>query len=312
MSHSQPKAKYDTPWKIILDNYFEDFMAYCWPQKYTEIDWSKRCRKLDKELSQITRDSTIGNRVLDKLIEIHRKDGQVACILLHLEVQGNFDSDFAERMFIYRYRLRDLYPNPIASLAILIDKNKKWRPGIFREELWDSSLEMRFPIIKIIDYKNRQEELEASSNPFAQVILAQLTALEKQQPNDRYNSKFALIKNLYKQKWQKSDIIKLMTFIDWVIALPEELEQKCREAIHALEEENKVKYITSFERLSREEGVEEGIHPGRMLLIRLLEHKFKTIPKNYKEQIEHASPNNLLQWGEKVLDCEALEEIFES
>ncbi len=82
-----------------------------------------------------------------------------------------------ERMFTYRYRLRDSHKKPIASLAILIDSNPEWRPGFYKEELWGSSMEMRFPIIKLIDYQSRIKELEASTNPFSSVILAQLATL---------------------------------------------------------------------------------------------------------------------------------------
>jgi len=321
MSQGQPKSEYDTPWKIIIDTYFEDFMAYCWPQKYIEIDWTKGYELLDKELSKIIKGSVTGNKILDKLIKVYRKDGQSAYVLLHLEVQRGADLHFEERMYTYRHRLWDLYRKPIASLAILIDKNKKWRPGIFREELWDSSVEMRFPIIKLIDYKQRQEELEASSNPFAQVIVAQLAAMEKQDPKSKFDSKFALIKKLYQQKWQKDDIMNLIKFIDWIIALPEELDLQFQEAVYALEEETKVEYITSFERIATQRGVQQGIQQGvqqgiqqgeSTLLISLLKHKFKTIPRNYRQQIKQASPDSLLKWGQKVLDCAALEEVFES
>jgi hypothetical protein len=43
-----------------------------------------------------------------------------------------------------------------------------------------------------------------------------------------------------------------------------------------------------------------------------LEHKFKTspIPERYKRQIEQASPEVLLKWGERMLDSLSLEEVF--
>lgn len=304
---SKPRAELDTPWKLILDVYFKQFMAYCWPEKYAEVDWSRGYKMLDKELNKIARNAPIGNRVLDKLVELYLKNGQATYVLLHLEVQGNLDSDFEERMFIYRYRLRDLHRKPIASLAILIDKDEKWRPGMFKEELWGSSVEMRFPIIKLIDYRGQLQELERATNPFAQVILAQLSALEKQLPEAKLMSKIALIKRLYSQGWGKDDIINLLTFIDWVIALPPTLELECQEAIRAIEEELQVSYVTSFERIAFQRG-------ESTILIRLLERKFnfKTLPEHYKQKIEQASPDDLLEWSEKILESRALEEVFEA
>ena len=74
-------------------------------------------------------------------------------------------------------------------------------------------------------------------------------------------------------------------------------------------EESHVAYVTSFERISFAEGVQSG--EGR-LLIRLLERKFKTLPEHYKRKIEQASPDNLLEWGDRVLDSQVLEDVFES
>ena len=31
------RSEFDTPWKTVIDTYFADFMAYCWPAKYIEI-----------------------------------------------------------------------------------------------------------------------------------------------------------------------------------------------------------------------------------------------------------------------------------
>jgi hypothetical protein len=226
---------------------------------------------------------------------------------VHLEVQGQSDTGFEERMFTYRYRLRDLHKKPIASLAILIDSNPEWRPGFYKEELWGSSMEMRFPIIKLIDYQSRIKELEASTNPFASVILAQLATLEKKPPGAKLTSKINLIKWLYTRSWKREDILTLLTFMDWVFALPEELELKCKEAIAIFEEELHVDYITSFERM----GIEKGLQQGEStLLLRQLKHKFITIPDTYKDKIEQADPNSLLKWGERVLDVNSLEDVF--
>lgn len=301
---SQPKAELDTPWKTILDIYFKEFILYCWPEKYAEIDWSRGYKTLDKELSKIARNAPIGNRVADKLIEVYRKDGQETYILIHIEIQGYLESDFEERMYVYRYRLRDLHRKPIASLAILVDTDEKWRPNCYKEELWGSSVEMRFPIIKILDYRNRIHELEEANNPFAQVILAQLAALEKQLPEAKLISKINLIKRLYQRGWQKDDIITLLIFIDWVMALPPTLELEFRDAVRVIEEDLHVNYVTSFERI----GIQKG---ESILLMRILERKFKNLPEQYRQKVEQASPDSLLKWGEKILESQELEEIFE-
>ncbi|MBP6104745.1 MAG: hypothetical protein KA508_06800 [Gammaproteobacteria bacterium] len=192
------KPRFDGPWKQILDLYFKNFMELCWPDKYSLIDWKKGVRMLDKELLKIDKEAAMGDGSVDKLIEIHCLSGELTYLILHLEVQRSAQSHFAKRMFQYRYRLLDLHDKPIASLALLIDANPSWRPTSYLQEVWGSSVEMKFPIIKLLDYQDRARELEQSSNPFAHVILAQLAVNKKQDPEARLETKFELTRNLYR------------------------------------------------------------------------------------------------------------------
>jgi hypothetical protein len=43
-----------------------------------------------------------------------------------------------------------------------------------------------------------------------------------------------------------------------------------------------------------------------------LEHKFKTVSKVYRQRIEQANAEDLLKWGERVLDSQAIDDIFKS
>ncbi|QTA87665.1 hypothetical protein [Desulfonema magnum] len=46
---------YDSPWKDILGEYFEQFMRFFFPDIAEEINWEKGYVVADKELRQITR-----------------------------------------------------------------------------------------------------------------------------------------------------------------------------------------------------------------------------------------------------------------
>ena len=61
----------------------------------------------------------------------------------------------------------DRYNRKVVSLAVLGDERASWRPDRYRHELCGCTLEFRFPIVKLIDYSDRMEDLERSSNPFA-------------------------------------------------------------------------------------------------------------------------------------------------
>jgi hypothetical protein len=112
---------YDSPWKEMLDNYFPDFMAFFFPAVYAEIDWTRGYESLDAELQQVVRDAALGTRLADKLMKVWRRDGAEQIVLIHTEVQGNYDKDFLKRMYVYHYRLFDRYDRPIVSLAVLGD-----------------------------------------------------------------------------------------------------------------------------------------------------------------------------------------------
>lgn len=52
----------------------------------------------------------------------------------------------------------------------------------------------------------------------------------------------------------------ILTFMDWVLTLPESLEIRYNEEIQQFEEEHGVTYITSFERIGIQKGMQQGIH----------------------------------------------------
>jgi hypothetical protein len=81
-------------------------------------------------------------------------------------------------MFVYHYRVFDRYRRQPVSLAVLADEQEQWRPDHFSYELWDCAVDFRFPVAKLATYAHRRDELEASANPFATVVLTHLAARE--------------------------------------------------------------------------------------------------------------------------------------
>lgn len=309
------RNEYDPAWKQILDVYFKDFMALCWPQKYVLVDWDKRYTCLDNQLQKILKNAAISNRIVDKLFKVSLLNGQETCILIHLEIQNQQETDFAERMLVYRYRLRDLHKLPIASIAILTDSNRNWRPSIYREELWDSWLEIGFPVIKITDYRHKIDELHESNNPFAQVILAQLLAMQREGPDARLIGAKLILRRLYSKGWAVDDIMNLLRFLDWVIKLPPELERQFIFEIERLEGELNMEYIPSYFREHHEAGMKVGMQQGmqegeREMLLKIMEVKFSKIPDSYRVMIKQADGQKLGKWAELVINSHSLAEVF--
>jgi len=90
---------YDSPWKEILEHYFPAFLEFFFPHAHREIRWKAGYEFLDKELQQVVRDAEIGRRLADKLVKVWRRDGEEVWVLVHIEIQGQYESGFAERMY---------------------------------------------------------------------------------------------------------------------------------------------------------------------------------------------------------------------
>jgi hypothetical protein len=57
---------------------------------------------------------------------------------------------------------------------------------------------------------------------------------------------------LHHRGYSERDIMELYNFLDWLFNLPKDLEQQLQNELTAFEEANKMKYITSIERLSQQ------------------------------------------------------------
>ncbi len=88
---------FDSPRKEALERFFAEFIDLFVPHAYREIDWSRGYEFLDQELQAIVRDAELGRRWADRLVKVWRKGGEEEWVLIHLEIQGQVDPDFAKR-----------------------------------------------------------------------------------------------------------------------------------------------------------------------------------------------------------------------
>jgi hypothetical protein len=238
---------------------------------------------LDQEFQQVVREAETGKAYTDKLVKVWRRSGTEIWVLVHIEVQSQAQEEFAERMFIYNYRIYDRYKKPVVSLAILADEREAWRPDRYREELWGCSMELRFPTVKLLDYRERMDELEGSDNPFAVIVAAHLTTQETRRDKaKRYEGKLKIAKSLYRRGYTRSDILELFRLIDWMVNLPKATEQQFLSEIQRFEAENQMPYITSVERLARQEGI---IQKGREVILEVLEVRFGEVPPQIVQKV---------------------------
>ncbi|OYD96811.1 transposase [Nostoc sp. 'Peltigera membranacea cyanobiont' 210A] len=254
---------YDSPWKEVIELYFPRFLEFFFTQAYAEIDWTRPYEFLDTELQQLEPDAEIGRRLVDKVAKVWLLDGEEAWVLVHVEVQGQYDSQFAERMYTYNYRL--------------FDRHKS----------------LEFPVAKLLDYEQGWETLEQTTNPFGVIVMAHLkTKATQRNPENRLQWKLSLVRRLYERGYSREDIRELFRFIDWIMVLPKELALSFKTEVRSYEEADRMRYVTSIERLAKEEGIVEN---ARESIITVLETRFGEVPSSIVEVINEIEEPSVLK-----------------
>ena len=281
---TEQRTDYDSPWKEIIEDFFPRFLEFFFLEAYKVIDWKQPYEFLDKELQQLEPDAEIGKRLVDKVAKVWLHNGEQAWVLVHVEVQGQYDSQFTQRMYTYNYRLFDRHQKRVISLAVLADEEPNWRPASYAYELGGCCVSLEFPVAKILDYDSQWETLEQNPNPFSVVVMAHLKAkATNRNPENRLQWKLKLVRGLLERGYKRKEIIGLFRFIDWIMVLPKELASSFKTELRSYEGANKMRYVTSVERLAKEEGIEEGIERGvlqnnRDNVIELLATRFGEVP----------------------------------
>ncbi|MDF5712566.1 MAG: hypothetical protein PUP93_01455 [Rhizonema sp. NSF051] len=161
---TEQRTDYDSPWKEVIESFFPQFLEFFFPDAYAVIDWTRHPEFLDKELQQLEPDAEIGRILVDKVAKVWLLDGEEAWVLVHVEVQGQYDSQFAQRMYTYNYRLFDRHKKQVISLAVLADEEVNWRPSSYEYVLGGCRVSLEFPIAKLLDYEAQWETLEQSTS----------------------------------------------------------------------------------------------------------------------------------------------------
>mgnify|MGYP000272932187 CR=1 FL=1 len=315
---------YDSPWKEAVESYFPEFIEFYFPDASQQIDWARGHVFLDQELRAVVQDAELGKRFVDKLAKVALRDGSERWVYVHLEVQGSAQAEFAERMFVYNYRLYDRYRQPVASLAVLADSTANWRPNHFGFAVLGCEHELRFPAVKLLDYAAQQDQLYQNPNPFALVTLAHLlTQATRQDMNARFAAKWKLVQLLYQRGWDKQQVIDLFSVLDWMMRLPEQLKRSLWHNIEVLEEQEKMRYVTSVEQIGIEKGLLQGMQQGMQrglmqgraegeayALRRLLQKRFGPLSEDVLARLQSASIDELELWLDRALDADSLAGVF--
>lgn len=301
----------DNAWKELLDRHFREFIEFFFPAIAAEINWARKPVFLDKELAKLGPRNVTGKRIVDKLARVWRKTGEKLFVVLHGEVQGPPIADFNQRMFAYNYRIKDRYNAPVVSLGVVTAATKSTTLGRYELELWGCRTVFEFPVVRMSDWRGREADLEASRNPFAMVVLVHL-ALPRAQKSlqGKYNLKRDLMRRLLQHGFEADYIRSLLRFLDWVIRLPEGLEDKLEAEMVEISEVQKMPYVTSWERRGMRRGEEIGLKRGKLEVVtNLLKMKFGRLNTEILSNVEQLTIKQLDNLAVATLSFTELAEL---
>lgn len=123
----------------------------------------------------------------------------------------------------------------------------------------------------------------------------------------KYLVKRELTLLLRERGYNREQTYSLLRFLDWLIRLPEELEQKLDDEIEEITEEKRMPYVTHWERRGEKRGRKEGKKIGEKqglldAIFRLLNRKLGKLDAEIKTQIEKLSVARLKKLVEDLLD----------
>lgn len=263
--------KADILWKGILEDVFEDFLCFIYPKASNIIDFSKDPEFLDKELEQVfpPEKDQFSPKVVDKLVKLRTYTGEEEWVLLHIEVQGRYDSDFNKRMLRYYYRILDKYQKPITAFVIFTESTTLDRINHYERNFMGTRLFYQFNTLKISQQKD--EDLLASDNPFALVVLSAKTAfcgkkLGTDVERDRVlrELKLTIVKALHAKGHPEHKITKIMNFLRFYVNFEtEEINNIFEQDIQTITEKTTTMGIEELLLArAKHEGLKEGEKKG--------------------------------------------------
>jgi hypothetical protein len=282
----------DSPWKDVCERKLPLVLALLYPGVEQELDWSQDHDALDQELRKFAPASRAGGRIADSLLKAFVRDGGDPRYF-HLEVQGKKERGFRRRIHICNLRAEERFNAHVVSLVLLTDENPQWRPRCYvsgqfpvptkpgeqpdadaggkkrRRQRYLDERTLRWLMVKLIDFRGHEAELEALDNPMGVFVVAHLEAMRTRKDAEaRQQAKLRLLRNLRQRKMDEEETRFWLTCIDWFLQLSEERQQALYRELERLDQEENMAFVNFIERI----GMEKGRAKGRLEMLKWYLH----------------------------------------
>ncbi len=102
-------------------------------------------------------------------------------------------------------------------------------------------------------------------------------------------------------------MLELRRLIEWLVALPPEQERLVEQELERIEEEQRMAYVTSWERMGLQEGELRG---ERAMFLKITQARFGTVPEALERRIIAADQAVLDTLVDRVSTATSLAEVI--
>ncbi len=155
---------------------------------------------------------------------------------------------FEKRVSDYNDIARVYLRHHVVSVAILGDEDPDWKPEVYHWKKSGCELTFTFPLIKLLGWRGKEQELLGHENPFALFVLAHLLILPTQDDEKaRADWKLRLWQRACEYTMEEPDRNCLLRLIDWMLLLPQERNRPLLQRFSDWRKENPMPFVSVFE-----------------------------------------------------------------
>lgn len=253
-SQLKGRTKHDELFKVLLENFFLEFIDLFFPLVGSLID-RKHIRFLPQEI--IVDIAAKDKHIIDILVETRLK-GEKGIVVIHVENQSQRIPGYSEKMFRYYNRLYEKYRRKILPVVVYAHEEKITEEDSFQIEFSFMTV-VSFNYLMVHLVKENWRKYIRKNNPVAAALLSKMNYKEEEKVGIKIE--FARMMANMQLDLAKSTI--LTTFFETYLKLnqeqQEEYKRQLNDKLKPEEVEKFMQLTTSYHEEGRKEGKEIGL-----------------------------------------------------
>jgi hypothetical protein len=281
-NNTNPRSRHDEYWKDAFDEFLRELIEFFAPDVAAAIDWAAGFKPISDELFPDAHSSATGTIYPDRIYEVRLLTGERGVLFLHCEFQAQPESNFAERMFAYRFRIWLKLRAPNFSFALLADPDPKFRPSEYVDERFGNEIRFTFRFAKILDFAGREDELLERGNVAGILVAIKLADLQYRDTDARVAAKRLILRRLIALIRERGLPRRLTRFLIQGIILPSQLDRDFLAEVRRAEQEHHMPFLLFNEQEAADLAT---LKTKRDYVIRFARARFKTVPDPLADRI---------------------------